>query len=349
MREQRVALEHHRRAARGRRQVGDVLGAEEDVADRHASRGRRSCAASRSCRSPTGRAGSNRCRRLILRSITVDGHRRAVALGDGDEFDVGGLPHARLLPAVGRVTGKARAKRPSGAERPDPGGPTALPRARGPPQSARADFESAPPKCVHIVYDHDAAIGYERGCATVARRRWRATMADVRDVKDRDRRQADGPIARRRSGASGFAPSIPGCSPRSSIIACRRGRGCRRTRSAPPSAQAAPSSAPRCRRWPMSGSSSSSRTAARRSPHPTVEEARQVFEVRSLLEPRAAALAAGRGDARPTSPRSAVTSRRSTRRSPPTTATAPSPSRPRSTPGSPRSPSTRSSKASSAS
>ena len=32
MREQRVALEHHRRAARRRRQIGDVLGAEDDVA-----------------------------------------------------------------------------------------------------------------------------------------------------------------------------------------------------------------------------------------------------------------------------------------------------------------------------
>ena len=32
MREQRVALEHHRRAALRRRQVGDVRGAEEDVA-----------------------------------------------------------------------------------------------------------------------------------------------------------------------------------------------------------------------------------------------------------------------------------------------------------------------------
>ena len=62
VREQRVGLEHHRRAAASRRQGGDVRAVEHHVAARRAPRGRRACARWWSFRSRTGRAGSSRSR-----------------------------------------------------------------------------------------------------------------------------------------------------------------------------------------------------------------------------------------------------------------------------------------------
>ena len=62
VREQRVGLEHHRRAAARRRQAGHGVAADQDVAPRWAPRGPRSSAGSWSCRSPRGRAGSSRPR-----------------------------------------------------------------------------------------------------------------------------------------------------------------------------------------------------------------------------------------------------------------------------------------------
>ncbi len=92
MRKQRVGLEHHRRAALGRRQVGDVLAAQDDVAraDRLVARDH-----------PQGRglAATGRAEQAAIgagRDFQVDGvdrQRRVIALGDGDQFEGGGSGH----------------------------------------------------------------------------------------------------------------------------------------------------------------------------------------------------------------------------------------------------------------
>ena len=107
MREQRVALEHHRRAALGRRQVGDVGVADQDVAfaDRLVAGDH-----------PQGR-GLAAARGAEQTAIAVGGHaqvdrvdreRRAVALADADEFEIGGLGHGA------RVTGYNASTRQQG-------------------------------------------------------------------------------------------------------------------------------------------------------------------------------------------------------------------------------------------
>ena len=87
MRKQGVALEHHRRTARRRRQVGDVLGSQDDVAlarllvaGDHAQ-GRGLAAAARAQQAAIG----------ARRDAQADGvhrHGLAVALGHGHQFDV---------------------------------------------------------------------------------------------------------------------------------------------------------------------------------------------------------------------------------------------------------------------
>jgi hypothetical protein len=92
MGKQRVALEHHRRAARRRRQIRDVLRTEDDVAlgrlfvARDHAQGRRLAAAGGPEQAAIG-AGRN------LEVDRVD--RRTVALGQGHQFNVGLLRHAR--------------------------------------------------------------------------------------------------------------------------------------------------------------------------------------------------------------------------------------------------------------
>ena len=68
VREQRVGLEDRVDVALVRRQLGDVVAAEEDAAVGRAPRSRRSSAASSSCRSPTGRAARRTRRAAISRS-----------------------------------------------------------------------------------------------------------------------------------------------------------------------------------------------------------------------------------------------------------------------------------------
>ena len=100
MREQRVALEHHRRAALGGRQVGDVAASprmmsprgRDLVAGDHAQR-------RWSCRSRRGRAGRHSCRRGSAGRSHRRPPRRREALGHGGEFDraarLGGLARGR--------------------------------------------------------------------------------------------------------------------------------------------------------------------------------------------------------------------------------------------------------------
>ena len=112
MREQRIALKHHRRAALGRRQVGDVVGADQDVALRGALVAGDHAQASRSCRSRTVRAGSNSSPALTRKSIASTATVDAIALGQFHEFEIAGIRHSLTNRQKGRRTKrKARASR----------------------------------------------------------------------------------------------------------------------------------------------------------------------------------------------------------------------------------------------
>ena len=88
MRKQGVALEHHRRAARRRRQIGDVLGSQDDVAfarllvaGDHAQ-GRGLAAAARAQQAAIGARRDAQADRVHRRGL-------AKALGHGHQFNVG--------------------------------------------------------------------------------------------------------------------------------------------------------------------------------------------------------------------------------------------------------------------
>ena len=92
MREQRIALKHHRRTALGGRQIGDIGAADQNVAfadplvaGDHPQR--RGLAASRRAEQAAIGVGRH------FQIDGLDGERRAVALADVDEFEIGGLGH----------------------------------------------------------------------------------------------------------------------------------------------------------------------------------------------------------------------------------------------------------------
>ena len=92
MREEGVALEHHRRATGSRRPIRDILVAEEDVADRHRlvagdhAQRRGLAAAGWSQQATIGSGGD-------LERDVVNGEGVAIFLGDGNDFEIGGTGH----------------------------------------------------------------------------------------------------------------------------------------------------------------------------------------------------------------------------------------------------------------
>ena len=104
VRVERVGLEHHGDAALGRIEIGDVLAADEDLAGRWSPRGRRSCAAASTCRSPTGRRRPRTRRRRYRGRHRVMTWHGAEALVDAAQLQVG---HGRVSPADQRAAHSA--------------------------------------------------------------------------------------------------------------------------------------------------------------------------------------------------------------------------------------------------
>jgi hypothetical protein len=108
MRKQRVVLEHHRRAAFRRRQVGNVRTAENDIAAGDAlvpgdhAKGRGLAAAGRAKEAGIGAGGEP-----VVDGVDRD--RVAVAFGGGRKLKVQGCRHDRACPSSKPKSGFKRA------------------------------------------------------------------------------------------------------------------------------------------------------------------------------------------------------------------------------------------------